>query len=205
MGGAAITITLELPARCFAFSTIKPQMALLPLMWFLVWAAGNWRARCRLLVSFGATITLLIVAGQLLLWRWLGYFFAGIGCLPEIFPTTSLLRLLLGDRFGIAVSLVIVIWLLVFGWKNREASGGSRRFVDVLAAFLMVTVITFPLFTPFNQALLILPALLVVREWADTPKLSRLTFIAIMFWPWIASVAILLLKPPLSPERVEYS
>ena len=183
-----------------AFSTIKPQMAALPLMWFLVWAAGNWRARWRLLLSFGATITLLIAAGQLLLSGWLGYFFAGMAAYRRYFPTTSLLRLLLGDRFGIAVSLVIVIWLLVFGWKNREASGGSRRFVEVLAAFLMVTVIAFPLFTPFNQALLILPALLVVREWADTPKLSRLTFIAMMFWPWITSVAILLLKPSLSPE-----
>src|SRR6202040_1727425 len=27
----------------FALSTIKPQMGLLPLCWFALWAAGNWR------------------------------------------------------------------------------------------------------------------------------------------------------------------
>jgi len=68
-----------------------------------------------------------------------------------------------------------------------------------VAAFLMATVLTFPLFTPFNQALLILPALLVLSEWTALPRLSRLTFVATVSWPWITSVALLLWRPSLNP------
>src|SRR5438445_12521070 len=62
----------------------------------------------------------------------------------------------------------------------------------------MATVLTFPLFTPFNQALLILPALLVLSEWTALPRLSRLTFVATVSWPWITSVALLLWQPSLN-------
>jgi len=182
-----------------AFSTIKPQMVLLPLIWFVLWAAGAWRSRWRLALGFGVTITLLIGAGELLLQGWLGDFFAGMAAYRKYFPTTSLPRLLLGDTLGIAVSFLIVAWLLMLGWKNRKTSGNSRLFVSVAAAFLMGTVLAFPLFTPFNQSLLILPALLVVREWAWTPRLSRAIFIVLMFWPWITAMALLLLRRPLNP------
>jgi hypothetical protein len=182
-----------------AFCTIKPQMALLPLIWFVLWAAGEWRTRWRLLAGFGVTMAGLIGAGELLLPGWLGYFFAGIAAYRKYFPTTSLLRLLLGDTLGIVVSVFIIVCVLIFGWRNRSSAGDSRQFVLMVAAFLMATVLTFPLFTPFNQALLILPALLVVRNWAALSKLSRLTFIALVSWPWITSTLLLLLRPTLNP------
>src|SRR6266849_779441 len=182
-----------------AFSTIKPQMALLPLVWFILWALGEWSTRRRLLTGFGITMAALAGAGELLLPGWLSYFFAGMAAYRKYFPTTSHLRLLLGDTLGIVVSAFIVIWLLAFGWRNRKVAGDSQRFALVVAAFLMATALTFPLFTPFNQALLILPALLVVREWTTLPKLSRVTFIAIVSWPWITSVVLLLLRPAVNP------
>ena len=182
-----------------AFSTIKPQMALLPLLWFVLWVVGEWRARWRVLAGFGVTMTSLIGAAELLLPGWLGYFFAGMTAYRKYFPTTSLLRLLLGDTAGIVLSAVIVVCLLIFGWRSRKVAGDSRLFSFVVAAFLMATVLTFPLFTPFNQALLILPALLVLREWATLPRLSRRTFIAAFSWPWIASLVLLLWRPPLNP------
>jgi len=182
-----------------AFSTIKPQMAVLPLVWFILWAAGEWRARWRLVAGFGVAIAALIGAGELLLPGWLSYFFAGMAAYRKYFPTTSLLRLLLGDKLGVVVSVLIVIWLLRFGWRNRKVLESSRQFALVVAAFLMATVLTFPLFTPFNQALLILPALLVLSEWTALPRLSRLTFVATVSWPWITSVALLLWRPSLNP------
>ena len=141
----------------------------------------------------------LIGMGELLLPGWLNYFFAGVAAYRKYFPTTSHLRLLLGDTLGIVASAFVVIWLLAFGWRNRKVTGDSHRFALVAAAFLMATVLTFPLFTPFNQVLLILPALLVVSGWATLPRLSRVTFIAIVSWPWITSVVLLLLRPPLNP------
>jgi hypothetical protein len=182
-----------------ACATIKPQMALLPLVWFILWAVGEWRTRWRLLAGFGVTMAALIGAGELLLPGWLGYFFDGMTAYRKYFPTTSLLRLLLGDTLGTVLAAVIVIWLLIFAWRNRTVAADSQQFSLVAAAFLMATVLTFPLFTPFNQAMLILPALMLLRDWPVLPRFSRLTFVFCVSWPWITSLALLLLRPPLSP------
>jgi hypothetical protein len=72
----------------------------------------------------------------------------------------------------------------------------SPQFVFILAAFFMATVLTFPLFTPFNQVLLILPAMLLMQEWKSLPRFSRLVFIVSVSWPWIVSLVLLLLLRP---------
>ncbi len=56
-----------------AISTIKPQMILPVLVWFLLWAASEWRARWRLIAGFTGMFLLLIGAGELLLpgWIWI--------------------------------------------------------------------------------------------------------------------------------------
>lgn len=184
-----------------ALSTIKPQMALLPLVWFLIWTIGEWRPRWRLLASFGSALGVLVIGGAILLPSWIRDFISGMAAYRKYFPTTSILRLLLGDWLGIALSSVVIIWVLIYGWSRRKAGGDSRSFASTFAAFLMVTVITFPLFTPFNQVLLILPALLVVQEWARLPKVSRLAFAAVICWPWIASFALLLWRLPVNPAN----
>jgi hypothetical protein len=186
-----------------AFSTIKPQMALLPLCWFAVWAAGDWPKRWRLPASFIATLAALTGAGELILPGWLGYFFAGAAAYRKYFPTTSLLRLALGDTFGEILGGLIVLGLLAFAWRNRKAAGDSRQFASLLAAFFMGAILAFPLFTPFNQVLLILPAILLLHDWKALPKFSRLVFILMVSWPWIISPVLLLFPPRLnSPSQL---
>src|SRR6202021_449043 len=70
-------------------------------------------------------------------------------------------------------------------------------------AFFKATVLTFPLFTPFNQVLLILPAMLLIRDWKSLPRFSRLVFIVSVSWPWIVSWVLLLFRPRLdSPNQL---
>jgi hypothetical protein len=181
-----------------AFSTIKPQMALLPLSWFLIWAAGDWPKRWRLPVGFVATLAALTAAGELLLPGWLSYFIAGVAAYRRYFPTSSLLRLALGDTLGEILGAIIVLGLLAFAWRNRKEAGDSQQFASILAVFFMGALIAFPLFTPFNQVLLILPAIMLLHNWKALPKLPRLVFVLMIGWPWIISPVLLLFPPRLS-------
>lgn len=180
-----------------AFSTIKPQMSLLPLCAFAIWAAGDWIKRWRLAVGFAATMAALFGAGELLLPGWLGYFLTGITAYRRYAPTSSLLRMILGDTLGEIFGAFIVAGLLAFAWQNRKAEAGSRSFVTTLAAFFTGAILAFPLFTPFNQVMLILPALLLLHDAGILSRFSRGVLIVCLGWPWIMSAALLLFRPNL--------
>ena len=93
--------------------------------------------------------------------------------------------------------------LLLFAWRTRRALANSREFTNILAAFLMGTTLVFPLLTPFNQVLLILPAMLLLRDWKALPRFSRLIFVVSVSWPWIISSVLLLFPPRLdSPNQM---
>jgi glycosyl transferase family 87 len=181
----------------FAFSTIKPQMALLPLCWFAIWVAGDWHNRWRLAAGFIAVTAALFATGELLLPGWFGYFLSGLAAYRKYAPPTSLLRVALGDIFGKIVAGAIVLGLLIFAWRNRKLAADSRQFTTIFAAFLIGSILVLPLLTPFNQVMLILPALLLLQGWKTLPRLSRLVFMAIVSWPWIASTTLLIFRPRL--------
>jgi hypothetical protein len=177
-----------------AVATIKPQMVLLPLCWFAVWAVGDWPKRWQLPAFFIGTIAALVAAGELLLPGWPGYFLAGLAAYRRYALPTSPLQIALGDPFGEVVGAIIILGLLVFAWRSRKAAGDSRQFINLLAAFLMGDLLAFPLFTPFNQVLLILPVLLLLHDWNTLRHFSKLVFVICISWPWVVS-AVLLLFP----------
>jgi hypothetical protein len=186
-----------------ALSTIKPQMALLPLCWFAIWAAGDYRKRWRLPAGFIATLAGLIAAGELLLPRWPGYFLAGLAAYRKYALPTSLLRVALGDTAGDIVGGVVLVGILALGWRNRKEPGDSRRFVSTLVWFFMAALFAFPLFTPFNQVLLILPAILLLQDWNALSKFSRLVFLVIVGWPGFFSLMLLFFPPHVdSPSQL---
>ena len=186
-----------------ACSTLKPQMVFFPLCFFLVWVMGTWRKRWRLLAGFLAMLAGLIGAGELVLPGWIGYFLAGAAAYRRYFPTTSLLSVALGDTLGEIVGGIIVLGLLLLAWRGRKEAGDSRQFTSIFAAFLMGTILVFPLFTPFNQVMLILPAMLVLHDRRTLPRFSRIVFTVTVSWPWIISGALLLFPPRLnSPNQM---
>jgi hypothetical protein len=150
-----------------------------------------------------AMLLALIGAGEFVLPGWIGYFLAGAAAYRRYFPTTSLLRMALGDMLGEILGGLIVLGLLVFAWRSRKEPADSRTFTTTFAAFLMGTLLAFPLLTPFNQVMLILPVMLLLQDWKALPQLSRLAFIVNVSWPWIISSVLLLFPPRLdSPNRL---
>lgn len=178
-----------------AVSTIKPQMAVLPLCWFAIWVAGDWPKRWRLPVFLIATVAVLIAAGELLLPGWIGYFLAGLAAYRRYALPTSTLGMALGNTLGEIVGGILILCLLAFAWRNRKEAGDSRQFTALLAAFFMGDLLAFPLFTPFNQVLLILPVLLLLQDWKTLRRFSKVVFVICVGWPSVMS-AVLLLFPP---------
>jgi hypothetical protein len=180
-----------------AWSTIKPQMAFFPLCFFLMWVIGDWSKRWKLLTGFLVMLAILFGAGELILPGWIGYFVEGAAAYRKYFPTTSILRMVVGDTLGEILGSIIVLGLLVYAWRNRRETADSPQFATVFAAFLMGTILAFPLLTSFNQILLILPTLLILREWQTLPRFSRIIFTICVSWLWIISLALLLFTPRL--------
>jgi hypothetical protein len=181
-----------------AIATIKPQIVILPLAWFLLWGVSDLRRRWPLLAGFGGALATLIFLGELVLPGWPMFFIQGLAAYRQYFPTTSLLRLALGNVAGGALSVLVVAGLVAFGWQNRKESGGSDSFALTLAAFLVGTTLVLPLLTPFNQVLLILPLLFILRDWQSIPRFGHLLFAAVAGWPWVVSLVLLFVPPQLN-------
>jgi hypothetical protein len=178
-----------------ALSSIKPQMVALPLLWFACWAMGDWRKRWPLPAGFVATLAALTGAGELILPGWVRYFFEGLQAYRKYTYRPPLLELALGNRLGEILAAAVLVGLLALAWQNRKAAGDSPQFTRMLAMFLIAAMFTMPLLPLFNQLLLILPAMLVLRDWASLRPPARYLFIAILGWPSIASLALLVKFP----------
>jgi Glycosyltransferase family 87 len=194
---------LAIAGVLLAVSTIKPQMVLLPLAWFLLWGVSAWPRRWPLLAGFGLSLATLVALGELILPGWPSYFVDGLIAYRKYFPTTSLLCLALGNWVGGALSGIAILALLALAWRNRQADAVSPQFTQTLSAFFIGATLVLPLLTPFNQVLLLLPVMMVVRDWDLLPRLGRRSFFVVLAWPWMASLWLLVLHPRLdSTDRI---
>jgi hypothetical protein len=192
-----------LAGTLLALSTIKPQMVVLVILLFLMWSLADVRKRWALPAGFGVCLLILVGAGEVLLPGWPHSFLQGLQAYRRYFPTTSPIRLLLGDWVGGAVSIVLLLGLLAYGWRRRKVPSDSPKFVETLAVFLLATCLVLPLFTPYNQVLLLLVVLTLLRDWSRLPRLGRLGFIAVVSWPWLVSLVLLAYGPSVdSPSHV---
>ncbi len=180
-----------------ALSTIKPQMVLLCLLWFLLWSAGEWKTRWPMAAGFGIALALLAAVAEFLLPGWAHDFIEGIDAYRKYFPTTSPLRLVLGNWAGWALSVLAVAALFALAWRNLKVAADSPEFSQTLALFSIASTLVLPLLTPFNQVLLLLPVMLLLRDWNGLPRLGRFGFTALLAWPGITSLALLLHPPRL--------
>jgi hypothetical protein len=181
-----------------ALSTIKPQMVALCLLGLLLWSAGDWKKRWPLPAGFGSALAALVGGAELLLPGWPRYFVEGLNAYRKYFPTaTSPLWLVLGGWAGPALSVVLVAALLIFAWRHRKVAADSPEFAQILALFLLSSTLVLPLLTPFNHVLLLLPVVILLRDWNALPRLGRSAFTALAAWPWITSLALLAHPPQL--------
>ena len=194
---------LAIAGVALALSTIKPQMVIFPMVWLLLWGVSAWPRRWPLLAGFGTTLVALAGLGELILPGWPRLFVDGLVAYRKYVTTLpSLLCTALGNWVGVAMSGIVVVGLLAFAWRNRQADAVSSEFMQVLAASFLGAVLVLPLY-PFNQVLLLLPAMMVAQDWAALPRIARRVLAVVVAWPWITRFVLLLFHPRLdSPSRV---
>ncbi|HYM77285.1 MAG TPA: glycosyltransferase family 87 protein [Candidatus Dormibacteraeota bacterium] len=180
-----------------AFATIKPQLALLVVLWLCIWVVGNWRERQRLFWSFAVSMAVLLAASEWVLPGWIGKFRAASAAYYQYTGGgKSVLDVLLSPTWGRIVSVIVVSLCMVLVWGLRHAAAGTADFRWSLGLVLATTLVIIPMFAPYNQLLLI-PALMeIVRAMRLLWRQSRVSrfFLAVtglvVAWPWIAAASL---------------
>jgi len=180
-----------------ALGTIKPQLAALMMVWLCIWAAGNWRERRALVLSFAAAMALLIGGAEILLPGWIGEFRAASAAYYRYTGGgRSVLDVLLSPAWGRALAVVLAATVLILLWKVRHVRETTPEFHWAQCLVLAGTLTLIPMFAPYNQ-LLLLPALMMIVRGADLlwskNRLSRFLMVVTtvaVFWTWISAAAL---------------
>jgi len=180
-----------------ALTTIKPQLALLPVLWLGIWVMGNWRARQRLFWSFAGSMAVLFAASEWILPGWLGRFRAASAAYYQYTGGgRSVLDVLLPSIVGKAAALILVIVCIALVWQIRREPADTPGFRWSLVLVMATTLAVIPMFAPYNQ-LLLMPCLLEIfrtaRFASGVNRLSRFLFSAtglVVVWPWLAAALL---------------
>ena len=160
LSGAAILADrgrFTLAGIALALATIKPQMCLLPIAWMLLWALNGWATRKNLAIGFGATMLLLVGAGEVLLPSWILNFLAQLRVYRH-YAGASMLELLYGRGIGLALTAVFILGLLILLWRRRAA----LDFVPTLSLVLAVEVVIMPGLKSLLNLVLLIPGIFIL-------------------------------------------
>lgn len=185
-----------LPAGLFlAFSTIKPQIVVFPIIWILLWCL--FQKRYSFLLAFGMALLMLVAVPLLFVPDWIGLELRNILVYPGY------------TQPGNPAS-AFALWFgppgLIAGWAVSILGSGFMIWVWLKSlrapfpTFLLVLGITFsalPLlgipFDPGNEYLMLLPLALGLSVWADGSRRNSipwgLALAAIFFGLWAIFLA----------------
>lgn len=189
-----------------ALATIKPQLAWPIVVWMLVWAVSDWKARRRLVFGFATIMAALLIAAECVLPGWTKMFLEAIRQYHQYTQNESVLDQLvnwaLGSYGGQILATVACLASAFLLWKLRRAAAGSAGFAGALAVVTTLTVLVVPMYAPYNQVLLLPAILLLARD--QFPARGQTTLPAesrsggplfwaawlALAWQWIASLGL---------------
>lgn len=192
-----------------ALTTIKPHVTALVIFYLLLWSLHLWRERGRLLIGFLTTLALLTAAALVVFPHWIqSWIHTVLAARQYTQPPVlaEILSSLLGPRVADPVTLLLTVASIALGvilaWRNRSAAANSRAFWMTLSLLLTITTVTILRGLAIYDHLILLPAiLLLIRDRSGLPNagsVSRMLLAVgalLLFWPWIAAFALILLRP----------
>jgi hypothetical protein len=157
-----------LPAGiAMAFVTIKPQIAVFPILWLVVWCL--FRKRFTILAFFGAAMVVMISVCTLLVPDWLLLNIHEILDYPA-YTQPGTPSAVLGVWFGNAGRtagwiLSLALLAAVLGIWVRNRSGSIRSFLLVMGVTISAAPLLGVPFDPGNEYLLLLPLAILLSAW----------------------------------------
>lgn len=174
----------HLAGAALALSTVKPQMAILFLPFVLFWAA--WQRRWNVIIGFTLVLGGLILIPMIWLPAWPTAWLTGLrqytgytefGSITWILTTYAL-----GSPAYIesAITLALLGWLLVEGWRSRQSSFEAMLWAASLA--IVLTHFVSPRTATTHFAPMLLPLFMLFRVWQSSNE-RRGAWMAALTWP----------------------
>jgi hypothetical protein len=198
LSAAAVAAARRWFAVCgflLAIATIKPHISGLFILWFLVWAVGDWKSRKALGWSFAGSMAALLIGAEILLPNWMPEFITAVQNYRHYAGDEPILQVLLSRVGGAAGSVLLLLFLIGLCWKWRKSEPGSHQFSAMLALAGTITLVILDKVAPYNQVLLI-PALLwllvqVKRTSVSFPgRVAIQATFACLIWQWVLPVLL---------------
>jgi hypothetical protein len=199
---AALTVSgqLSVAGAFLALSTIKPQLAVLPTVWFALWVMSDFRRRRSLLGGFVATLGVLVVGSEYFLPGWFGRYLDALRSYANYFESRSLLGVLFRSPLHWLLALLAFFIAARFWWRSRLQLAHRVSFAISLGFALSLTVSIVPtVIGPFNHVLLLPVVFLLIGHWNNLWRTNTLTRVAIVlfcgcgFLPWLLALILSLI------------
>lgn len=199
---------LVLAGVVLALATIKPQLTVLIAAWLLLWGVSR-RERLGFVWGFAGTLAALVLAGQLVLPGWIPRFVDGLTAYQHYTGGgRSLLDVLTNPFLGKLIAAALIVGCAVFCWRLRAEPSDTGDFRLAMALVLALTVVVVPMFAPYNQLLLLPAIFLLLQHWEPiwqslAGRALAIVILAAIFWPWLVSLALLILSVFVPAPTVE--
>jgi hypothetical protein len=182
-----------LAGTLLALATIKPQVAVLPVVWFAVWCLSGWVERRKALYAFLSSFAALIVVSEIVLPGWEKDFLRQLGAYRQYAGDNSFLTMMAGEVTGSIAAIVLLIMTGYFSWMARRRAGDTRAFAFASVFVLSVAAVTMPAMAAAHNQILMFPAvLLLFQEVQKFGKFLRVLLLSLPLWqPFAVSVGIL--------------
>lgn len=182
----------ELGGVLFAFATIKPHLALLFVLFVIIWSIR--KRRLKILIWLFSTLLLLVLSTMLLIPDWLLQNFLEILRYPQYNPPLNLATALgdllpaFGNRVGWAIAVIAALVLLLewgFAFRGQIKSFFFTAVITLLAS-QWIGIPTDP-----GNFVILYPAIgLILEAWSRRWKsgggyFNTLLLLALSFLPWI--------------------
>ncbi len=196
-----------------ALTTIKPQVTVLVILYVLLWSFSDWRRRGGYCIGLFATLTVLVGGALAVSPHWISSWIHGV-LAYHTYTTPPLVTEVLTRPLGPRLAGPAT-WLLFAGamsaaailsWRNRTTAANSLEFWLSLSLLLSLTTITLLPGQAVYDHLALLPGILLLVRCRDqlldagrVPRVLLAVGALVLFWPWLAAFALILLRPLLTP------